>query len=118
MEVLKSQEFIESQKLSWSDVGPEVRRKITAYDDSLMTVLVEFKKGAVGDLHKRPHCQISFVESGKFEVHIGGKLQLLAKGDFFYVPPNVEHGVKAVETGVLVDIFAPAREDFLQQQKK
>jgi quercetin dioxygenase-like cupin family protein len=118
MNVQKGQEFIESQKLSWSDVGPGVRRKIAAHDDSLMTVFVEFQKGAVGDLHKHPHRQISFVESGKFEVHIGGKMQLLAKGDFFYVPPNVEHGVTAIEVGVLVDIFTPAREDFLQQQKK
>jgi quercetin dioxygenase-like cupin family protein len=118
MDVQKGQEFIETQKLAWTEVGPGVRRKITAYDDSLMTVYVEFQKGAIGYLHKHPHRQISFIESGKFEVHIGEKMQILSKGDFYYIPPGVEHGVTTLEAGLLVDIFTPAREDFLQTGKK
>jgi quercetin dioxygenase-like cupin family protein len=114
MEVQKEQKFIEAAKLSWTEVAPGVRRKITAYDDSLMTVYVEFQKGAIGYLHKHPHRQITFIESGKFEVTIGDKKQVLGKRDFYYIPPDVEHGVTTLEAGILVDIFTPARRDFLK----
>jgi len=31
-----------------------------------------------------------------------------------FVPPDIDHGVVALETGLLsVDVFAPARTDFL-----
>ena len=34
--------FIESEKLPWQDTDPGVKRKITAYDDNLMIVVVSF----------------------------------------------------------------------------
>ncbi len=114
MNVEKGQEFIEAGKLEWKEVAPGVRRKITAYDESLMTVYVEFQKGAIGYLHQHPHRQITFIELGKFEVQIGGKKQVLQKGDSYYIPPGVEHGVTTLEAGRLVDIFTPARQDFLE----
>jgi len=118
MKVQKAQEFIESSKLDWTEAAPGVRRKVTAYDDSLMTVYVEFQKGAIGYLHHHPHRQITFIESGVFEVTIGERKQNLGKGDFYYIPPNIEHGVTTLEAGVLVDIFTPAREDFIQPGRK
>ncbi|RMF21080.1 MAG: cupin domain-containing protein, partial [Bacteroidetes bacterium] len=33
----------------------------------------------------------------------------------FYVPPNVLHGCVCKKDGVLIDVFSPHREDFLNQ---
>jgi quercetin dioxygenase-like cupin family protein len=38
-------------------------------------------------------------------------------GDSVYIEPNVVHGVVCREAGVLLDIFRPAREDFLEERK-
>ena len=78
-----------------------------------MMVVVRFGKGAVGSLHHHPHRQISYVESGRFEVTIGGEKNILEQGDCFFVAPDLVHGVVALTDGILVDIFTPAREDFL-----
>jgi quercetin dioxygenase-like cupin family protein len=75
---------------------------------------VFFEKGAVGPLHRHPHRQSTFVVEGVFEAAIDGNKKTLKKGDAFFVAPDLEHGVTALEAGSLIDIFTPAREDFIK----
>lgn len=105
--------FIKGAKVDWQNVGEGVRRKILAYEPLMMMVYVEFKRGSIGPLHRHPHTQMTYIESGSFEVFIGGKKQILGGGDCYYIPSDVEHGVVALEDSTLVDIFTPVREDFL-----
>jgi quercetin dioxygenase-like cupin family protein len=79
-----------------------------------MMVHIRFEKGAVGSPHHHIHRQVSYIESGRFEVTIDGKKSILKQGDCFFVLPNLEHGVVALEKGSLLDVFAPARMDFIQ----
>src|SRR5215217_5092590 len=107
--------FIESNDIVWETVGAGVRRKIMAYDESLMLVRVEFEQGGVGPVHQHPHIQITHVESGVFEVEIAGEKKVLKAGDVFYIPTNVLHGAVCIESGVLIDVFSPMREDFIKK---
>jgi len=97
----------------WQDAGPGIRRQVFGYNDNLMLVKVRFEKGAVGTLHHHVHSQASYVESGKFELTIGEEKKILQKGDGYFVPPNLEHGCICLEEGMLIDVFNPAREDFI-----
>lgn len=92
---------------------PGVTRQVLGHDPALMLVRVTFAKGAIGYVHHHPHRQVSYVERGAFEVRLGGETTVLREGDCFFVPPDVPHGVVALEDGVLVDVFTPARQDFL-----
>ena len=114
MPVEKNQRFIEADGIEWENAGEGVRRKVTSYGDQLMTVLVEFKKGSIGYLHKHPHVQITYIQTGLFDVSIGGKKKILGSGDFYYVDPELVHGVTALEDGILLDVFSPMREDFIK----
>ena len=96
------------------DVDTGVSRQILAHDPLLMMVRVGFKKGAIGYVHSHPHRQVTYVESGRFDATMGDERRLLGPGDSYYAPPGVPHGVVALEDGVLIDVFTPAREDFLQ----
>ena len=78
-----------------------------------MLVCVRFEKGAAGTLHHHVHRQVSYVESGRFEVTIDGNKKVLEKGDCFFVTPDQLHSVVALKKGSLIDIFTPARKDFL-----
>ncbi|MGB4351973.1 MAG: cupin domain-containing protein [Tissierellaceae bacterium] len=97
------------------DLGKGVSRKILAYDKNLMTVEVFFEEGAVGEMHSHPHEQITYVLEGKFEFTIGGEKYLVEAGDTLYKQSNIEHGAICLEKGRLLDIFTPAREDFLKK---
>ena len=104
--------FIKSSDIEWEVVGVGMRRKIMAYDASLMLVRVEFSKDGIGQLHQHYHSQITHVESGVFEVEIDGEKKILRGGDAFIIPPNLMHGCVCLEAGVLIDAFSPMREDF------
>ena len=106
--------FVEDANVPWEELGGGVRRKIMSYDGRVMLVKVDFETGAIGALHKHYHTQISYVESGSFEVEIDSRKQILNKGDVFYVTPNLIHGVVCLEKGMLVDVFSPMREDFIK----
>jgi quercetin dioxygenase-like cupin family protein len=113
--VSTAERFVLGADRPWEDLGGGVRRQILGHDEAVMMVRVRFEAGAAGALHHHPHRQVTLVESGRFLVQIGGEEKTLGAGDGFFVPPDVEHGVTALEAGVLADVFAPAREDFLNR---
>jgi len=110
---LESKRFFYESGSSWEEVWPGITRKVIGYDDRLMLVKVKFIKGAEAPAHKHPHSQSSYIESGTFEVVLGGDKKVLNAGDGFFVPPEEIHSVTALEAGIVVDAFSPHREDFL-----
>ena len=109
--------FLVAADKQWEQLGGGMERKILGYDDQLMMVAIRFEKGAIGSLHRHVHRQVSYVASGKFEVTIEGDKKILREGDCFFIAPDREHGVVALEAGSLIDIFTPARKEFLQQDQ-
>lgn len=109
----KNKSLIHANDINWLSVGEGVERKVLGYDEQIMMVCVRFKKGAIGALHYHSHRQVSYIESGVFEVIIDNKTEVLKKGDCYFVAPGLVHGVVALEDGELVDVFTPYREDFL-----
>lgn len=111
---MTSDTFVQTGKTPWQHAGEGVRRQILGHGPDLMLVAAEFAKGAVGPMHHHPHRQVTYVVSGAFEVTIDGKTQVLRAGDSFFVAADLVHGAVALEPGTLVDVFTPAREDFLR----
>jgi len=97
-----------------TDLGEGVSRKILASGGTMMTVQFAFEKGAVGTPHTHPHEQVGYVLQGRFELTLGNDKTTLEVGDTYYVPSNFVHGVVALEDGVLLDVFTPQRQDFLE----
>ena len=60
------------------------------------------------------------VYSGKARLRIGEEERLVKKGDFYCIPANVLHSdtCEGDEPFVMLDIFYPVREDFIEQIKQ
>lgn len=112
--MIQSNEFQFEQDIPWEDVGNGITRQIFGYDEKVMLVKAKFVKGGVGTVHQHPHSQVTYVDSGVFEMTIGDVKKIIRKGDGYYVPPNVLHGCVCLEAGMLIDSFSPHREDFLK----
>jgi len=109
----QSEIFIKTEPIEWEQVAPGMKRKFMGFDDEIMMVKVHFDKGGIGARHEHKHSQTTYVVSGKFEVTVGDKTEILNGGDGFYIPPHIEHGALCLEEGILIDVFSPVREDFL-----
>jgi len=108
-----TKEFFFAEEEKWEQVDPKIRRQIHGYDEKIMFVKAEFVAGGVGQLHKHHHSQVTYVASGEFKMTIGDVVKTIKAGDSYYVPPFVMHGCTCVKDGLLIDVFSPAREDFL-----
>ncbi|MFC2116404.1 cupin domain-containing protein [Bacteroidota bacterium] len=109
----RSDIFLKAEKIQWEDLGGGVQRQFLGWDNQAMMVKVRFETGAVGAPHQHFQTQVSYCESGKFELTVDGDKQVLEEGDGFYIPPNALHGAVCLEAGMLIDVFSPVREDFL-----
>ena len=110
---MNSELFQFEKEIQWEDLGNGIQRQVFGYDDRVMLVKAKFEKGAIGELHQHHHTQVTYIDSGAFEMTIGDEKRILKKGDGYYVPPNVIHGCICLEAGTLIDAFTPHREDFL-----
>jgi quercetin dioxygenase-like cupin family protein len=99
----------------WTELGDGIRRKIVAHTPQLMSVLVQFDKGAIGTPHAHDvHDQIAYVISGSFEAEVAGVRRVLRVGEAFIAAHGHTHGVVALEAGsTLLDQFSPPRDDYL-----
>ncbi len=96
-----------------NDLGGGVSRRVLAYTDQLMIVEVNFEAGGVGSVHTHPHCQNTYVKSGRFQFTIDGEAVEVGPGDTIAFPSAIPHGTLCLEAGTLLDIFTPMREDFV-----
>ncbi|MDC7223134.1 MAG: cupin domain-containing protein [Spirochaetales bacterium] len=108
-----SEKFMESDKMEWEDLGGGVSRQFLGWDNQIMMVKVKFEKGAIGSPHEHFHTQATYCDSGKFEFTIGEEKKIVKGGDGVYIEPNIIHGAVCLEEGILIDVFSPVREDFL-----
>lgn len=106
--------FVYGSSAPWTAAGDGVRRQILASGPDIMLVSVAFETGAIGVLHHHPHRQASYVVSGVYTVTVDGVTRELRAGDSFHVAADLVHGATAVEGGTIIDVFTPAREDFLR----
>lgn len=107
--------YFTSADSAWTELGDGIRRKIVGHTPQLMSVLVQFDKGAVGTPHAHDvHDQIAYVLSGSFECEVAGIRRVIRVGDAFVAAHGHLHGVVALEDGsTLLDQFSPRREDYL-----
>ena len=96
------------------DAGHGVTRRVLAESPELMVVEFAFAEGGEGPPHSHPHVQSTFVKAGRYRFTIDGDEFEVGPGDAFVVPSGAVHSCRLIEgPGVLVDTFAPRRDDFL-----
>ena len=84
--------------------------------NNLMICRLRFPANTVTPAHEHPHEQMTFVEQGRVRFIIGEDEIIAEPGDLLRFPPNCWHGATMLdEEVVLIDIFTPIREDFLQK---
>lgn len=73
---------------------------------------VSIAAGSVLPKHHHVHEQITFILEGELEMVIGGETMLLTPGTCQVIPSNTSHSAIAKTDCKVIDVFAPARDDY------
>lgn len=105
--------------LDWSTIPVEktaegIERQMLV-GKNMMICRFRFAPFVVTPEHEHPHEQMTIVERGRVRFFIEGKERVASEGDILHFPPNCWHGATMMDQEVvLIDIFSPIREDFLE----
>jgi quercetin dioxygenase-like cupin family protein len=93
---------------------PGLERQVLAHTPAMMLVRHSMRKGWRGAAHHHPHEQLVYIISGALEIEVAGVTHRATAGDSFIVPSNNLHQATALEDAIVLDVFTPAREDYIQ----
>lgn len=89
------------------------RKYITA--DSVTVARFELKRGGVVPRHAHENEQVSCVLSGALAFRFGGQEIVARAGDVVQIPAWVEHEVAVLEDALVLDVFSPVRDDWINK---
>ena len=103
------------ETIPFETVGEGIERQMIV-GESLMICRLRFAANTVTPAHEHPHEQMTIVEKGSVLFILGEVEQVFCAGDVLHFPPHFWHGATMLdEEVILIDIFSPIREDFLQK---
>jgi quercetin dioxygenase-like cupin family protein len=83
------------------------------HGDKLTLGLIELEPGSVVPEHSHENEQLGIMISGSVEFRVGDETRELKPGDTWSIPAHTPHEVHTGPEGaILVDVFAPVREDW------
>lgn len=93
-------------------VAPGIVRQYVTGDESTFSRW-EVAAGGVVPMHSHYNEQVTLLLSGTADVTSGDQRIALTAGDMLVLPPNVPHGYTFTEDSVVIEFFAPRRQDWL-----
>jgi quercetin dioxygenase-like cupin family protein len=111
------------QAWNWSSIPIEkltqgIERQMI-HGERVMVCRLRFAPGTVTPAHEHPHEQLTIVEMGRARFVVGGEERVCGPGDVLLFPGGFWHGATILdEETVVIDIFSPPREDFLQGPRR
>jgi quercetin dioxygenase-like cupin family protein len=94
-------------------VAAGLGRRVLSGDQSTV-IEIQLDRGVVLRTHAHPHEQFSHVTSGSMRLRTGPDLHrefVVNAGGVFHAPGGIVHEAEALEDSVVVEMFAPARDD-------
>ena len=102
----------------WSEIpleqmNPKVTRQVI-HGSSITIARVGIAKGGAVPTHAHINEQVLNMISGRLKEVLDGVELVLDGGQTLVIAPNIPHSVEALEDTVAVDVFSPAREDWIR----
>ena len=104
------QDHDEAQRI---EMFPGVARRTLNAGERTSIHEIEIAEGCVVPMHTHPHEQIGYLVSGRVKFELGAETKELSAGDSWVIPSEVPHEVTALVDSVALDIFSPAREEYI-----
>jgi quercetin dioxygenase-like cupin family protein len=88
-------------------------RTLVHGEKSLMSKFL-LKAGSELPIHGHPYEQAGYLIRGRLRLFIGGEVGEAGPGDSWCIASDVPHRAEVLEDSEALEIFSPAREDYLK----
>lgn len=105
--------FKKHDRSGYQAAAEGVERKTLVYGDKTLMVEIRMKKGATPPRHTHPHEQTGYLVQGRVRFSIGNEEYDVRPGDSWCILSGVEHETTVLEDSVVIEVFAPVREEYL-----
>ena len=95
---------------------PGITRKTLVFGEKTLMTEFVLAQGSVLPLHAHPYEQTGYLVKGHMRLNIGGQESDVHAGDSWNIPMNVEHGARIAGDSVAIEVFSPARKDYIPQE--
>jgi len=103
--------------ISWDRVKKEILSKRISRKvingEKVALVQVFLAKGAIIPKHQHESEEMGCPLEGSARVELEGKEVDIYKGEVMHIPGNVPHSVTALEDSLILYVFSPTRQDWL-----
>jgi unsaturated pyranuronate lyase len=103
----------------WSDVPEEAltpsiaRRYLTG--DRVTVAQFNLRRGGLVPRHVHGNEQVSCVMTGSLKFDFDGDVRVVNAGEVIQIPGGVPHQVEVLADAFVIDVFSPAREDWVNK---
>ncbi len=94
-------------------LNPAIGRQML-HTDRITVARIYLTAGALVPRHQHENEQVANLVSGRARFVVGDEEAVVGAGDSVTIPPNVPHEVEALEDSLVIDVFAPVREDWVR----
>jgi quercetin dioxygenase-like cupin family protein len=104
---------------SWSNIpaeqiNPSISRQFIT-GDRVTVARFELKRGGIVPMHAHENEQVSFVLDGALKFKIDGREIIVRGGEVLQIPGTLPHEVEVLEDTLVVDVFSPVRQDWIDK---
>ncbi len=99
------------------ELAPLIGRQVLS-TDGMTIARIHLRAGAAVPRHAHPHEQVATVLEGRLRFVLGDDEVEVGAGESMFVPSGVPHEVEALEDTLVLDVFAPARDDWVRGEDK
>ena len=101
----------------YADPLPGIKQKTLVFGErTLMTEFLLAKNSALPN-HAHPYEQTGYLVKGHIVLRIGEAEYAATPGASWCIPMNVTHGARILEDSIAIEVFSPARADYLPKGK-
>jgi quercetin dioxygenase-like cupin family protein len=97
----------------YHDIRDGIKIKTISYGKKMLMSEFLLKKDSILPNHSHPYEQTGYLIKGNIKLFINGISKNLKPGDSWNIPENIDHKAEILEDSVVIDIFSPARDDYL-----
>jgi quercetin dioxygenase-like cupin family protein len=107
--------FCKNNSKIYKEILPGISMKTVVYGENTLMAEFVLKSGSVLPVHNHINEQTGYLISGKILMTIGEETFKVEPGDSWSIPSGVTHSVEILENSLIVEVFSPRRDEYMEQ---